>query len=71
VALTVGAVVLRVTDLERMTAFWSAALDYVPRDEPEDDWVSLGSRTGDGVVHLSLDRKRSRYDLPPRVQKKN
>jgi catechol 2,3-dioxygenase-like lactoylglutathione lyase family enzyme len=65
VALTIGAVVLRVTDLEREVAFWSAALDYVPRAEPEDDWVSLRPRTGDGV-NLSFDRKRSEYDLPPR-----
>jgi catechol-2,3-dioxygenase len=65
VALRVGAVVLRVRDLERMAAFWSAALDLVPRAEPEDDWVSLRPRTGEGV-HLSLDRKRSAYDLPPR-----
>ncbi|MDH2444755.1 VOC family protein [Amnibacterium sp. CER49] len=64
-ALTVGAVVLRVTDLEREVAFWAAALDYVPRAEPEDDWVSLRPREGGGV-NLSFDRKRSQYDLPPR-----
>lgn len=30
-ALSIGAVVLRVRDLDREVAFWSAALDYVPR----------------------------------------
>ena len=30
----VGSIVIRVDDLERQTAFWSAALDYVPRDDP-------------------------------------
>ena len=56
---------LRVRDLEREVAFWSAALDYVPRDEPEDDWVSLQPRSGAGVS-LSFDAKPSEYDLPPR-----
>jgi catechol-2,3-dioxygenase len=63
--LRVGAIVLRVQDLERQQRFWCAALDYVPRDEPEPDWVSLRPRSGTGV-HLSLDRRRSRYELPPR-----
>jgi catechol-2,3-dioxygenase len=65
VALSIGAVVLRVRDLDREVAFWSAALDYVPRSEPDDDWVSLRPRTGPGVS-LSFDLKRSEYDLPPR-----
>jgi catechol 2,3-dioxygenase-like lactoylglutathione lyase family enzyme len=67
VALTIGAVVLRVRDLERETAFWSAALDYVPRAEPEEDWVSLRPRSGEGNgPNLSFDLKRSEYGLPPR-----
>ena len=61
-----GAVVLRVTDLQRQVAFWTAALDYVVRHEPEDDWVSLRPRDGRGV-NLSFDRKRSAYALPPRL----
>jgi hypothetical protein len=65
VALTIGAVVLRVRDLERESAFWAAALNYVPRAEPEEDWVSLRPRTGDGP-NLSFDLKRSEYSLPPR-----
>jgi len=65
VTLSIGAVVLRVRDLDRMTAFWTAALDLEPRHEPEADWVSLRARSGDGP-HLSLDRRRSAYELPPR-----
>jgi catechol-2,3-dioxygenase len=65
VALAIGAVVLRVRDLEREVAFWSAALDLVPRSRPEDDWVSLRPRTGNGVS-LSFDLKQSEYTLPPR-----
>jgi catechol 2,3-dioxygenase-like lactoylglutathione lyase family enzyme len=64
-SLRIGAVVLRVQDLDRELAFWAAALDSVPREEPEADWVSLRPRTGEGV-NLSLDRKRSDYGLPPR-----
>jgi catechol 2,3-dioxygenase-like lactoylglutathione lyase family enzyme len=64
--LRVGSIVLRVEDLDRQLRFWCAALDYVPREEPEQDWVVLRPRVGDGV-HISLDRHRSRYELPPRM----
>ena len=63
--LGIGAVVLRVRDLERMSAFWKAALDYVERAPAEEDWVSLRPRTGSGVS-LSFDLRRSAYELPPR-----
>lgn len=63
--LELGAVVLRVTDLDRMVAFWAAALDLVPRESDDDGWVSLKPRSGVGTA-LSFDRKRSEYDLPPR-----
>ncbi len=36
---------LRVDDLERQLRFWCAALDYVPREEPEPDWVVLRPRS--------------------------
>ena len=48
-----------------MTAFWTAALDYVEREPAEETWVSLRPRSGDGV-NVSLDRRRSEYGLPPR-----
>lgn len=63
--LSMGAVVVRVHDLDRMIAFWSAALDLEPRETVGDDWVSLGPRSGAGP-HLSLDRRPSEYALPPR-----
>jgi catechol 2,3-dioxygenase-like lactoylglutathione lyase family enzyme len=63
--LRVGSIVLRVQDLDRQLRFWCAALDYVPRDEPEPDWVVLRPRVGD-AVNISLDQRRSRYELPPR-----
>lgn len=62
----VGSIVLRVDDLERQTAFWSAALDYVPREENDDDFVLLHPRNGVGP-NISLDRVRSELHIPPRI----
>jgi catechol 2,3-dioxygenase-like lactoylglutathione lyase family enzyme len=66
--LRVGSIVIRVTDLARMAAFWSVALDYVPREDPGDpaaDFVLLRPRSGVGP-NVSLDKVASRYELPPR-----
>jgi catechol 2,3-dioxygenase-like lactoylglutathione lyase family enzyme len=63
----VGSIVLRVDDLQRQTDFWSAALDYVPRDDPAaDDFVLLRPRDGVGP-NVSLDRVRSKVHIPPRI----
>jgi catechol 2,3-dioxygenase-like lactoylglutathione lyase family enzyme len=62
----VGSIVLRVDDLARQTAFWTAALDYVPRDEESDDFVLLRPRDGAGP-NVSLDRQRSTLQIPPRI----
>ena len=67
--LRVGSIVIRVTDLPRMVAFWSAALDYVPREDPRDpatDFVLMRPRSGAGP-NISLDAHGSRYELPPRL----
>jgi hypothetical protein len=65
--LRVGSIVLRVTDLRRQAEFWSAALDYVPREEAEDDdFVLLRPRAGVGP-NMSLDQHRSEMPLPPRI----
>ena len=69
-SLSIGAPVWGVQDIARGVAFWTRALDYVPRDEPQDDWASLVPRDGDGV-QLSLmlvssraeDRRRHHLDL--------
>ncbi len=45
----VGSVVIDCNDLPAMLAFWSAALGYEPRDEPEEDWVVLRDPSGRGV----------------------
>jgi catechol 2,3-dioxygenase-like lactoylglutathione lyase family enzyme len=63
----IGSIVLRVDDLEREAAFWTAALDYVPREEAaDDDFVLLRPRDGVGP-NLSLDRVRATHELPPRI----
>ena len=64
--LRVGSIVIRVDDLQRQTEFWTAALDYVPREETSDDFALLRPRDGIGP-NLSLDRVRSKLQVPPRI----
>ena len=63
---TIGSIVIRVDDLQRQTEFWSAALDYVPREENSDDFVLMRPRDGIGP-NVSLDRVRSALQIPPRI----
>jgi hypothetical protein len=50
-----------------MTEFWSAALDYVPRDDPRTNDSCL-LRPKDGVgPNVNLDRVRSALQIPPRI----
>ena len=63
---TVGSIVLRVEDLRRQTEFWSAALDYLPREENDDDFVLMRPKDGNGP-NLSLDLHRSELTVPPRI----
>ena len=62
----VGSIVLRVDDLERQAAFWTAALGYERRLDDSDDFVLLHPRDGVGP-NLSLDRVRSTLQVPPRI----
>jgi catechol 2,3-dioxygenase-like lactoylglutathione lyase family enzyme len=64
--LRVGSIVIRVDDLRRQTEFWTAALDYLGREENDDDFVLLRPRDGIGP-NLSLDRVRSKLQVPPRI----
>jgi predicted enzyme related to lactoylglutathione lyase len=64
--LRVGSIVLRVDDLPSQARFWSAALDYVPRQETSDDFLLLRPRDGVGP-NLSLDRVHSAVQVPPRI----
>jgi catechol 2,3-dioxygenase-like lactoylglutathione lyase family enzyme len=64
--LTIGSIVIRVDDLERQKAFWTAALDYIPRESDGDDFALLRPRNGVGP-NVSLDRVRSALQIPPRI----
>ena len=67
--LRVGSIVIRVDNLARQTTFWSAALDYVPRESdltPESDFVLMRPRSGNGP-NVSLDLVRSELKIPPRI----
>ena len=62
----VGSIVIRVDDLQRQREFWTAALDYVPRDGDADDFALLRPKDGAGP-NVSLDRVRSTVQIPPRI----
>ena len=62
----VGSIVLRVDNLRRQAEFWAAALDYVPREDEDDDFVLLRPRNGVGP-NLSLDQHHSEVQAPPRI----
>lgn len=64
--LRIGSIVIRVTDLAAQTAFWKAALDYVERYPPDDDWVILTPRDAETPC-ISLDAHPSERVLPPRI----
>lgn len=51
----VGSILIRCRRFDEMLAFWSAALAYVPREEPEPDWAVLTDPAGTGP-NLSLAR---------------
>ena len=63
----VGSIVLRVTDLHRQEAFWTAALDYEPREPSRNyDFIVLKPKNGVGP-NISLDKHPSSDNIPPRL----
>jgi catechol 2,3-dioxygenase-like lactoylglutathione lyase family enzyme len=62
----VGSIVIRVDDLQRQKDFWTAALNYVPRESDGDDFALLRPKDGIGP-NVSLDRVRSTLQIPPRI----
>lgn len=65
--LTIGSVVLGVADIPRAVTFWTRALDYVPREEPEDDWAVLVPAGGRPGTQVSLMFSRTPVQRRPRV----
>ena len=64
--LSIGSIVIRVDNLDRQLRFWQAALGYVPRHEPSDDFVILQAPDGTGTC-ISLDRVPAALQVPPRL----
>ncbi|MFJ2576043.1 VOC family protein [Kitasatospora aureofaciens] len=65
--LTIGSLVLGVSDMPRAVAFWTAALGYAPRNGVvEDDWTVLVPADGNGV-QLALGLSESSVQEHPRV----
>ena len=62
----IGSIVIRVDDLEREKAFWTAALDYVPREGDDDSFALLRPRSGVGP-NVSLDRWHADVQVPPKI----
>ena len=65
----IGSIVIRCYEFEKMLAFWQRALNYIPREPAEGDWVVLRDPKGRGP-NMSLDKvperrsgKRSRLHL--------
>lgn len=64
--LRIGSVVLGVSDVARAAAFWTEALDYVPREETGEDWVVLVPAKGSGA-QLSLGLSETPVQEHPRI----
>lgn len=64
--LRIGSVVVNVGDVPAATAFWTQALGYEPRYEPEPDWVILQARDGSGP-NLSLNLGETRPAAVPHI----
>jgi catechol 2,3-dioxygenase-like lactoylglutathione lyase family enzyme len=64
--LIVGSVVIRVKDVARQQAFWTAALNYEPRDDADETFAVLRPRDGKGP-NVTLDRWHASLQIPPRI----
>lgn len=66
--LSIGTTVMGVGDFDRAVAFWTQALDYVPKRAitPDDDFMILVPREGTGAW-LALDVSASPVQQHPRV----
>lgn len=66
--LRIGTTVMGVEDLGRAVAFWTRALDYLPKREiqADDDFAILVPASGPGA-HLALDVSETPVQQHPRV----
>ena len=54
-AIRIGSIVIDCNDFESMMSFWQEALQYVPREPPENGWVVLKDPKGKGP-NVSISR---------------
>lgn len=64
--LRVGSIVIRVDDLERQKAFWTAALGYLAREGDDDTFALLYPPDRNGP-NVSLDRVKAPVQVPPKI----
>lgn len=64
--LTIGSTVLGVNDVARATAFWHAALGYVPQEPGDETWVILVPASGPGA-QLALMLSETPVQEHPRI----
>jgi len=57
--LTIGSIVIRCYEFDKLLAFWQEALHYVPTRPAKDGWVILRDPDGTGP-NVSLDQTRER-----------
>src|SRR5437762_12370955 len=57
--LTIGSIVIRCYEFDKLLAFWQEALHYVPTRPAKDGWVILRDMDG-SVPNVSLDQTRER-----------
>jgi catechol 2,3-dioxygenase-like lactoylglutathione lyase family enzyme len=62
----IGSIVIRVDNLDRQLAFWTAALDYEAPTEHPDDFAILRPKDGTGP-NVSLDAVPAPVQIPPRI----
>ena len=64
--LTFGSTVIGVHDVQRATAFWSAALDFEPTSPGDETWIILQVKDGSGK-RLSLALSETPLQEHPRI----
>jgi len=64
--LRVGSTVIGVSNIPRAVEFWAAALNYLPREAPDETWVVLIPREGHGA-QIALNSSESPIQEHPRL----
>jgi catechol 2,3-dioxygenase-like lactoylglutathione lyase family enzyme len=65
--LRIGTTVLGVENVRRAVEFWTEALGYMPRDEPDDTWAVLIPPDGGTGPRLALGLSETPVQEHPRV----